>query len=171
MAFYRLFQRLTQFVFVRDVVFHRVVVEPVALVVLADFAIFAPQVAACRELFNRAANRNQRFHFRGNVEVTVFVVTHIQRDDADVVATNQIRVFFAVVESESKHPLQIVEEVRAFFLIQREDNFAVGTGLERVAVAVFRAQRLVVVDFTVDGESVSFSGVIQRLRAGVDVDD
>ena len=55
--------------------------------------------------------------------------------------------------------------------VQRADDLAIRCGLERVRFAQFVFQRLVVVDFTVDGESVSFSGVIQRLRAGVDVDD
>ena len=98
-------------------------------------------------------------------------MAHIQRDNPDVVATNQVRVFFTVVERESKHSLQIVEEVRTFFLIQREDDFAVGTGLEGIAIAVFRAQRLMVVDFPVDGERVRFCGIIQRLCAGVHVND
>ncbi len=62
-AFHGFFQRLTQRVFVGDVVFYRIVIEPVALLVLTNFAVVAPQVAARRELFNGAADRGQRFHF------------------------------------------------------------------------------------------------------------
>ena len=64
--------------------------------------------------------------------------------------------FFAVVQGEGEHSLQIVEELRAFFLIQREDHFAVGTGLELVAIAILRAQRLVVVDLAVNGQRMGF---------------
>jgi hypothetical protein len=52
-----------------------------------------------------------------------------------------------------------------------EDNFAVGAGLEGIAVAIFRAQRLMVVDFAVNGQRVGFLRVVQRLGPGVDVDD
>ena len=88
MAFHRLFQRLAQLVLIGNVVFHRVVIEPVTLIVLANFAVFAPQVAARRELFNGAAYRHQRFHFGGDIEVAVFVMAHIQRNNTDMVATN-----------------------------------------------------------------------------------
>ena len=171
MAFYGIFQRLTQLGFVSHVVFYRVVVEPVALVVLADLTVFAPQVAACRELFNGAAHRDQGLHFRRHVEVAVLIVAHVQRDNTDVVAANQIGVFFTVVQREGKHALQVVQELRAFFLIQRQDHFTVGTGLERVAIAVFGAQRLMVVDFTVYRQRVRFFLVIQRLCTGVDVNN
>ena len=171
MAFHRFFQRLAQFVFVGYVVFNRIVVEPITLVILTDFTVFAPQIATGRELLNGAANWGQCFHFRSDVEVTEFVVTHVQRDNTDMVAANQVRVLLAVVQREGEHPLQIVEEFWTFFLIQREDDFAVRTGLELVTVAVFSAQCLMVVDFTVDGQSVRFLFVIQRLGTGVDVNN
>ena len=88
-----------------------------------------------------------------------------------MVAANQISVFFAVIQCEGKHPLQFIEELRPFFLVQREDHFTVGTGLELIAIAIFGAQRLVVVDFTVDRQRMGFLLVIERLGAGVDVDD
>ena len=171
MAFHGVFQGLAQLGFVRDVVFYRIIVEPVTLVIGADLAIFAPQIAARREFFNGAAYRHQGFHFRGNVEVAVLIVAHVQRDNADVVTANQVRVFFAVVQGEGEHALQVVQELGPFLLIQRQDHFTVRTGLERVAVAVFGAQRLVVVDFTVDSQRVRFFLVIQRLCTGVDVNN
>ncbi|MNP42673.1 hypothetical protein D3C76_1364550 [compost metagenome] len=88
-----------------------------------------------------------------------------------MIATDQVGVFFAIVQREGKHTLQIVEELRPFFLIQGKDHFAVGTGLEGVAVAILCAQRLMVVDFTVNGQRVRFFLVIQRLGTGVDVDN
>ena len=171
MAFHGIFQRLTQLGFVRHVVFYRVVVEPVALVVRTDLAVFTPQVTACRELFDGAADRHQGFHFRRNVEVAVFIVAHVQRDNTDVVAANQVGVFFAVVQGEGKHTLQVVQKLGTFLLIQRQDHFTVGPGLERVAVAVLGAQRLVVIDLTVDSQRVRFFLVIQRLCTGVDVNN
>ena len=105
MAFDGLFQRLAQHVFVRFVVFYRIELEPVTLVVLTNLTVFAPQVAACRELFNRAADRHQRLHFRGDIKVAVFVMTHIKRDDSNVVATNQPGILFAVVQRKGEHTL------------------------------------------------------------------
>ncbi len=171
MAFHGIFQRLTQLGFIRHVVFNRVIIEPVALIVRTDFTVFTPQIAARRELFNGAADRNQGFHFGRDIEVAVFIVTHVQRDNADVVTANQVSVFFAVVQGEGKHALQIVEKLRTFFLIQRQDHFTVRTGLEGVAVAVLGAQRLMVIDFTVNSQRVRFFLVIQRLCTGVDVNN
>ncbi len=171
MAFYGLFQRLTQLSFVGNVVLNGVVIEPVALVVRADLTVLAPQVAARRELFNGAANWYQGFHFRGDIEVAVLIVPHVKRDNTEVVTANQVRIFFAVVQGKGKHPLQVVEEFRSFLLIQRQNDFAVRAGLEGVTVAVLSTQRLMVVDFTVDGQRVGFFLVIQRLGARVDVDN
>ena len=88
-----------------------------------------------------------------------------------MVAANQVSVFFAVVQGEGKHALQVVQELGSFYLIQRQDHFTVRTGLERVAVTVLCAQRLVVVDLTVDSQRVRFFLVIQRLCTGVDVNN
>ncbi|CSP48878.1 Uncharacterised protein [Shigella sonnei] len=63
MAFNGIFQSLTQLVFVGHVIFHCIKVEPVAMIIRTDFAVLAPQIAPRRELFNRAANWHQRFHF------------------------------------------------------------------------------------------------------------
>ena len=67
--------------------------------------------------------------------------------------------------------MQIVEELRAFLLIQRQDHFTVGAGLEGIAVAQLLAQRLVVVNFAVDRQNVGVRSVVQWLSAVVDVDD
>ncbi|MNC64681.1 hypothetical protein D3C75_1149060 [compost metagenome] len=97
MAFDRLFQCVAQSVGIGDVVFDVVIVEPVALVVFADFTVLAPQVAARREFLNATADRHQRLHLRSDIQVAVFIVPHIQRDDAEVVTANQVSVFFRVV--------------------------------------------------------------------------
>ncbi len=99
----------------------------------------------------------------------MFIMAHIQRDDTDVVAADQIGVFFAIVQNEGKHPLQIVEEFRSFFLIQRQDDLTVGTGLKRVAIAVFSAQSLMVIDFTVHRQRMCFGFVVQWLGTCVDI--
>ena len=101
----------------------------------------------------------------------MFIVAHVQRDNTDVVAANQVGVFFAVVQGEGKHALQVVQELGPFLLIQRQDHFTVRAGLECVAVAVFGAQCLVVIDLTVDSQRVRFFLVIQRLCTGVDVNN
>lgn len=64
-------------------------------------------------------------------------MTHVQRDNPNVIAADQIRILLAVVECEGEHALQVVKEFRPFLLVQREDNFTVGTGLELIAIAVF----------------------------------
>lgn len=73
-----------------------------------------------------------------------------------MVATNQVGIFFAVVQGKSEHALQIVEKFWPFFLIQREDHFAVRPSLELVTIAILGAQGLVVVDFTVYRQYVGF---------------
>ncbi|MNE39674.1 hypothetical protein D3C80_1336390 [compost metagenome] len=93
MAFHRVFQRVAQGIGVGHVVFNVVVIEPVTLIIFADLAVLAPQVAARREFFNGAANRHQRFHFRGDIQVAEFVMAHVQRDNAQMVAANQVSVF------------------------------------------------------------------------------
>jgi hypothetical protein len=50
-AFNGIFQRLTQLGFVGYVIFYCIKFEPVALIVLADLAIFAPQVAALLDTY------------------------------------------------------------------------------------------------------------------------
>ena len=45
------------------VVFNVFVLHPVTLPVTTDFAIGAGEVASRRKLFNRTADRHQRFHF------------------------------------------------------------------------------------------------------------
>lgn len=50
----------------------------------------------------------------------MFIVSHVQRDNTNMVAANQVSVFFAVVQGEGEHTLQVVEELRAFLLIQRQ---------------------------------------------------
>ncbi len=98
-------------------------------------------------------------------------MAHVQRDDAQVIAADQVGVFFGVIQGKGEHALQIVEELRAFLLIQRQDHFTVGAGLEGIAVAQLLAQRLVVVNFAVDRQNVGVRSVVQRLSAVVDVDD
>lgn len=73
-----------------------------------------------------------------------------------MVATNQVGIFFAVVQGKGKHALQVVKKFRPFFLIQREDHFAVRSGLELITIAIFGAQCTVVVDFTVYRQYVGF---------------
>ncbi|MNG61390.1 hypothetical protein D3C79_195740 [compost metagenome] len=170
-AFHRVFQRVAQGVGVGDVVFNRVVIEPVTLVIFADLTVLAPQVAACREFFDGTANRHQRFHFRSHIQVAEFIMPHVQRDNAQMVAANQVGVFLGVVQGKGEHALQVVEEVGAFFLIQRQDHLTVGTSLELIAIAKLLAQRLVVVNFTVNRQNVGVRSVVQRLGAIVDVDN
>lgn len=81
-----------------------------------------------------------------------------------MVATNQVGIFFAVVQGKGKHALQVVEKFRPFFLIQREDHFTVRPCLELITIAIFSAQCLVIVDFTVYRQYVGFLLVVERLR-------
>ena len=88
-----------------------------------------------------------------------------------MVATNQVGIFFAVVQGKGKHALQVVEKFRPFFLIQREDHFTVRPCLELITIAVFSAQCLVIVDFTVYRQYVGFLLVVERLRPRVNVNN
>ncbi|MNG87101.1 hypothetical protein D3C79_458940 [compost metagenome] len=93
MAFHRIFQRVAQCVGIGHIVFDIVVIEPVALVIFVDLAVQAPQIAACREFFDSATDRHQRFHFGGDIQVAEFVMAHVERDNAQVIAANQVSVF------------------------------------------------------------------------------
>ena len=57
--------------------------------------------------------------------------------------------------------MQVVEKFRPFFLIQREDHFTVRPCLELITIAIFSAQCLVVVDFTVYRQYVGFLLVVE----------
>ena len=101
----------------------------------------------------------------------MFVVAHIERDDADMIAADQVLLLRAVPQDKGEHAFEFVEEVDAFFLIERQNDFAVGAGLELVAIAQLGAQRLMVVNLAVNRQNMGVIGVVQRLGAVVDVDD
>ena len=101
----------------------------------------------------------------------MFIVAHIERDDADMIAADQILLLFAVPQDKREHALQLVKEIDPFFLVERQNNFAVGAGLELVAIAQLGAQRLMVVDLAVNRQNMGAIGVVQRLGAVVDVND
>ncbi|CAH0315623.1 hypothetical protein SRABI106_04185 [Rahnella aquatilis] len=67
--------------------------------------------------------------------------------------------------------MQFIEEGRAFFLIQRQNDFTVRCGLEFILVAQFCAQSLMVVNFAVHSQNVGVCCVVQRLCAVVHVDN
>ena len=73
LAFYRRFQRGFELGLVADVVLDCAVLHPVAFVPSFKLAILAPQVVSRREGFDALADRYQRLHLGGDVEVAVLV--------------------------------------------------------------------------------------------------
>ncbi len=88
-----------------------------------------------------------------------------------MVAPHEVGVVFLVVQGEREYAVQVFEKTRAFFLIERQDDFAVGLRLEAVPVRVSPANVLVVVDFAVDREDDAAVCGRERLLARKRVDN
>ncbi len=171
LALDRRFQRGFQLGLVADVVLDRAVFHPVALVPLFELAILAPQVVSRREGFDALADRHQRLHLGGDIEVAVLVTTGIEGDDPHVVATNQVGILFGVIKNEGKDAVEIVEKRRALLLVEGKQHFTVRFGLELEVDLEGLFQLFVVVDLAVDRQHMGALGVVERLGAIARVDD
>ena len=57
-----------------------------------------------------------------------------------------------IVQDEGKHTLEVIQKIVVLFEVQRQDDFAIGFGGELIGSFQGLAQRLVIVNFTIDCE-------------------
>ena len=88
-----------------------------------------------------------------------------------MVATNQVGILLGVIEDEGEDAVQIVQERRALLLVEGQQHFTVGVGLELEVDLEVLLQLLVVVDLAVDGQYVRALGIVERLCAVARIDD
>src|ERR1700722_4682358 len=97
----------------------------------------------------------------------VGVFGHVERLDAEPVATEQHPAAVAFDDGESEHAFEVADEVVAPAGVGLEQNLAVAVREEAVAVALkLGPQFLVVVDATVPDDGQTEVGIDHRLSAG-----
>ena len=78
-----------------------------------------------------------------------------QRADADGVAGGNQQLFAAVIENHGKLGIQMAEHIQTVLVVQRQDDFAVGVGLEGVTLGLqLRLDRAEAVQLAVAGHAV-----------------
>ena len=125
-------QRLAQADRVLALSRHRLELAPRRMPVAHGSADLAVQDVARRELLDVAAGLHQGLHFGGHEQVSLLVVAHVERHDADRVPGDYVPVPSLVVEGEGEDPVQVVEEVEVTALVERQDDLAVRARLEGV---------------------------------------
>jgi len=118
----------------------------------------------------QSAELDQRIHLGGKVEIAVFVLTGVKRNDPDGISGNQKVVLALVVQGKGKNAAEIVEKLRPPAFVGGNDRLAVGCGLE-LLVCQLAAQGLVVADFAVDGQDHGALDVRQGLGSMLHVHD
>ena len=93
-------------------------------------------VAADGERIDLFAQPHQVFGLRRKGDAAGFAVAVEQRPDADGVPRRDEQLFAAVVENHGELGVQMFEHLQAVFIIQRQDDLAVGIRLEGVALGL-----------------------------------
>ncbi len=106
------------------------------------------------EFMYLVADLHQGLHFRSNEQLAMSVVPVVQRNDADRITGYHPEVFILVVQAKRIHAAQFFEEICTFFQVQRQDHFAVRLGAKRVTAFKLCPDLLVIVDLTIDGQSL-----------------
>ena len=123
----------------------------------------AHEVASVGEFFYRAAHAFQSLQFGSHVVAAVLIPALIQRNHADFVTPDDVQIFLAVIQGKRKDAAQIFQKINAFVQVQRQNHLAVALGLELIAVGIFGANVLVVVDFAVHRKNYRAVGTDKRL--------
>src|SRR5208282_1202501 len=80
--------------------------------------------------------------------------------------------FPAIPDGERKHPAQVLNAIRAIFLVEMNDRLCVAVRPITMAARLERAaQRGMVIDFAVEGDPDRAILIAQRLLAGFEIDD
>eukprot|EP00968_Pinguiococcus_pyrenoidosus_P006480 scaffold434_cov186-Pinguiococcus_pyrenoidosus.AAC.141 len=142
--------------------------EPAGVPPLHEVVGLAAEVLARGRLVVRGAVVVQGLHLRAEPDGAVGGVAVVQRRDAHLVSDGEELVDLLVVDHEAEHAAQLVHEVHAVLLVQRDDHFAVTARAGHVAEAVLGelvVQRHVVVDLSVGRHDDVPTGGHQGLRA------
>jgi hypothetical protein len=95
----------------------------------------------------------------------------IEGGDADGVAGGNGAILLLVVQHKGEHAVEVGRRIDVMFEIQRNDDLAVGCGLEGIALLELLSDQTVVVDLAVDGQNNGLVGVGQGLGARLDTND
>jgi hypothetical protein len=74
------------------------------------------------------ADFHQSFHFRGNEQLTVLIVTVVQRNDANGITRHHPEILVLVIETEGIHATEFFEEVRTVLQVERQHHLAIRFG-------------------------------------------
>ena len=93
-------------------------------------------VAANRERIDFFTQAHEVFRLGRKGNVPRLTVAVEQRADADGVACGDQQLFAAVVQDHGELGVEVPEHVKAVLVVERQDDLAVGVGLERVALGL-----------------------------------
>ena len=141
------------------------------MVVAFHTRLSAPIVMPWQEGFVSLTLPFECLQFGGNIHGAVAVIAYIQRYHADGVAGYQEGILLFVVKGEGKDAGDVLQEVDAFVVIERKDDFAVAARLEVVTSGILATNLLMIVNLAVDGQHHLPVGREQRLTTALGVDD
>src|SRR5690606_3046627 len=125
-------------------------------------AIPAVQVMAGRKKFDFDAYPFQGFELTRHVQRSVDIPANVQGNNTHVVPGDKVLVLFFIINSKSKYPVEVVQEIRSSALVQRQDDFTIAFGLEGV-IRKFFADLEVVVYFSVRSQYQRTVRIVQGL--------
>src|SRR6185503_14973038 len=97
-----------------------------------DLADGTVEVAARREVLDRAADAFERLELGSDEQLPMLVAAGVERADADRIAGDEVSALVAVPQGEGEDAVEVVEQRRPLLAPERQDHLAVGGGLERV---------------------------------------
>src|SRR5690606_30740978 len=86
------------------------------------------------------------------IKLPVIVETIIQRNNSHVIAGNEKRIFFFVIKRKTKNTVEVIKEIRAFFLIHCQNYFTIRIGFERI-IRKLISEFVVIINFAVYGQT------------------
>ena len=111
----RVFESPPQFAYIRYVILHVVIRRPVAFVPTGEFSVAARPVVAWQKRLYRHANAFQRFEFGSEIELLLDIPAYVQRNDAHMVAGDEIFVLLGIVKRESENTAQVLYKIHAVY--------------------------------------------------------
>ena len=171
LALHGVFQRIAKSIDACLVILHRIIIEPVALVVAFHARLSAPVIMPGQEGLVPLALPFERLQFGGNIHGAVAVIAYIERYHADGVSGYQKLVLLFIIKCKGKDAADVLEEVDAFVAIERKDDLAVAARLEVILAGILAANLLVIVNLAVDGQHLLPVGREKRLPAAFGIDD
>ena len=90
-------------------------------------------------------------------------MTDVKRDDPYRVPSNQEALLLCIPQDKRENAVQALQASDAIPIQERDDDFAIGIGLERV-VWKFAAQLPMIVDLPIHSQHIAFAGAVEWLR-------